>query len=98
MNMENKISNISDNQLATLVRHDIESTKLTVLPSEAEYVELNKPSILWFKQEKWSEPRYKCPKCDEGGMRREEDMIYTSNPPCHRYECDKCGYSTFHHF
>lgn len=68
------------------------------LPSEEEFINANQPSVLMFQMNKWSEPKYKCPKCNEGGMRKEEDIIYTSNPPCYRYECDHCGYSTFHHF
>lgn len=74
--------------------------KATVLnlPTADEFIKANEPSVLWYKQEKWSEPKYICPKCNEGGMRKENDVVYTSYPPCYKYQCDKCGYTTWHHF
>lgn len=39
----------------------------------------------------WSEPKYKCPKCD-GGMCRDETTILTSYPPQRLYRCNKCGH------
>lgn len=74
--------------------------KATVLnlPTAEEFIKANEPSVLWYRQEKWSEPKYICPKCNEGGMRKENDTVYTSNPPCYKYQCDKCGYTTWHHF
>ena len=51
------------------------------------YFEMMKP---------WSDPVYKCRHCG-GGMRRENNMVYASNPPCYRYECDTCGKSEFQH-
>lgn len=45
---------------------------------------------------KWSEPKYICPKCKEGGMCKDETMILTSNPPQFRYECMKCHYVDYH--
>lgn len=45
----------------------------------------------------WSEPKYACPVCGEGGMRRDETVVLTSNPPSYRYECDKCHHIAYHH-
>lgn len=42
--------------------------------------------------EEWSEPKYLCPKCKEGGMRRNEGVVLTSYPPKRLYKCDKCGH------
>lgn len=48
--------------------------------------EMNKP---------WSDPVYVCPKCGEGGMCRENNVVYTSNPPQYRYKCNKCEHTEY---
>ena len=47
---------------------------------------------------KYSEPKYKCPKCNEGGMRKNLTMVLTSLPPKYSYKCDKCGHVEYHEF
>lgn len=41
---------------------------------------------------KWSEPKYICPNCKEGSMRRNELEVLASFPPKREYQCDRCGY------
>ena len=36
--------------------------------------------------------KYICPKCHEGGMRRNEMVVLTSYPAQYEYCCDKCGH------
>lgn len=40
----------------------------------------------------WSEPIYKCPKCD-GGMRKNLTVVLTTYPCQYQYKCNKCGYT-----
>ena len=62
------------------------------LPSAEEY----QKSLEQFSFNKiWSEPKYLCPKCGEGGMRRREDIILASYPPQRLYKCDKCDYTEY---
>lgn len=42
-------------------------------------------------QKEWSEPIFKCKVCS-GGMCRQNNIVYTSNPPKYMYKCDKCGH------
>lgn len=48
--------------------------------------------------DKYSEPKFKCCKCD-GNMRKNlnEGIVLDSNPPQYKYEykCDKCGDITY---
>lgn len=46
------------------------------------FLELNK---------KYSEPKYKCPKCAVGGMCRDNQKVLTSYPPKYKYVCNACG-------
>lgn len=62
------------------------------LPSAEEYQKSLKQFIF---NEAWSEPKYLCPKCGEGGMRRREDIVLASYPPQRLYECDKCGHTEY---
>ncbi|MCQ2210100.1 MAG: hypothetical protein MJZ34_07385 [Paludibacteraceae bacterium] len=39
----------------------------------------------------WSEPIFKCPKCD-GGMCRNNKVVLASMPPKHKYRCNKCNH------
>ena len=41
---------------------------------------------------KYSEPAYMCPKCQTGGMCRNETKVLASIPPKYEYVCNKCGY------
>lgn len=71
--------NINENKLTVLNTAD--------LPSSDEYREsIGVPLIM----EQYSEPKYKCPKCN-GGMCRDNSMILTSMPPQYKYVCNKCG-------
>lgn len=62
------------------------------LPSAEEY---QKSLEQFISNETWSEPKYLCPKCGEGGMRRREDIVLASYPPQRLYECDKCGHTEY---
>lgn len=61
----------------------------TDLPTAEEYhvYFVNYP----YSFDRWSEPKYICPKCG-GGMCRNEIMVLTSNPPQYEYRCNKCSY------
>lgn len=61
----------------------------TELPTADEY----RKSIGWphYYQREWSEPKYICPKCG-GGMCKNETMVFASNPPQYKYQCNKCGH------
>lgn len=70
------------------------------LPSAQEYAQQDHEytTTYWeLQSKKWSEPKYRCPVCNEGGMRRDETVVLTSNPPSYRYECDKCHHIAYHH-
>lgn len=70
------------------------------LPSAEAYQQQDRNYVegYWeLQSRKWSEPKYRCPVCNEGGMRRDETVVLTSNPPSYRYECDKCHHVTYHH-
>jgi predicted RNA-binding Zn-ribbon protein involved in translation (DUF1610 family) len=82
----------------TLVEQD--NCQGNVLPSAEDYQQqdMNYVTGYWeLQSRKWSEPKYRCPVCNEGGMRRDETVVLTSNPPSYRYECDKCHHVTYHH-
>lgn len=65
------------------------------LPTKDEYVSSTVSSIdVGISTEKYSEPRFKCPKCG-GGMRKNLQEICTSLPPKYEYRCDTCGLVTF---
>lgn len=44
----------------------------------------------------WSEPKYQCPECEDGSMRKNLFKVLTSYPPKYEYQCDKCGHTEFH--
>lgn len=59
------------------------------LPTAEEYQKsLSQPIF----DEEWSAPKYLCPKCGEGGMRRNEIVVLASYPPKRMYRCDRCGH------
>ncbi len=43
----------------------------------------------------WSDPIYMCPKCNEGGMCKNERYAYPTYPVQYRYRCDKCGFEEY---
>lgn len=58
------------------------------LPTAEEYrASITMPEIM----NKYSEPKYQCPKCG-GGMCRNEMVVLTSYPAKYEYSCNKCGY------
>lgn len=72
----------------------------SVLPTAGEYQEQDRAYVQGYwelQSRKWSEPKYLCPVCEKGGMRRDETVVLTSNPPSYRYECDNCHHITYHH-
>ena len=93
--LDNFEKNFEEENLNTAFK---ETVTILDLPSQEQFIKDNEPSVLWYKPEKWSEPKYICPQCNEGSMRKENNTVYTSMPPCYKYQCDKCGYTTFHHF
>ena len=48
--------------------------------------------VPYVHQREWSEPKYICPKCHDGDMRRNEMVVLASYPAQYEYCCDKCGY------
>lgn len=58
------------------------------LPTAEEYKALIESNVNVNK--KYSEPKYRCPKC-RGGMCRNETMTLTSCPPMYLYKCNTCG-------
>lgn len=71
--------------------NDVFATDLTTdLPTADEY--RKSIGVPYDYQYEWSEPKYLCPKCEEGGMRRREDVVLASYPPKRLYKCDKCGH------
>lgn len=61
---------------------------ITDLPTADEYRKAI--GVPYSYHREWSEPKYICPKCG-GGMCRNETMVFTSNPPQYKYQCNKCG-------
>lgn len=68
------------------------------LPSAEQFIKDNASSICWYTMERWSAPKYRCPKCNGGAMRKDQTMVLTSNPPQYHYQCDKCGHVDYHHY
>lgn len=60
------------------------------LPTADEYRKFIEDSMCY--PQEWSEPKYICPKCHKGGMRRNEMVVLTSYPAQYEYCCDKCGH------
>lgn len=75
---------------------DTPSIKTLLTNEEFTKLEQQAISTYWEMNKPFSDPVYICPKCG-GGMCRENNMVYTSNPPCYRYQCNKCGNSEFRH-
>lgn len=59
------------------------------LPSKDEFVSMNS-KVYNVLNNTWSEPKYKCEKCD-GNVRKNLKIILASLPPKYEYVCDNCG-------
>lgn len=111
VNADNTLSVVDQDKIATLQLQGNVATLRTAyeempaitcemkLPSAEEYNRMDaeySKSYFDLSIRKWSEPKYICPKCKEGGMCRDETIICTSIPPKHRYECNKCHHVDYH--
>ena len=65
-----------------------ESINVSELPTSEEYRAQFNISI---DLNRYSEPKYQCPKCD-GGMCRNETITLASYPVQYQYKCNKCGH------
>ena len=89
--MSNTInSSISVATLNAVSMDNAISTSTTHLPSAKEYSEMANKAAFQFT-DRWSEPKYQCPKCG-GGMCRDEMTVLASYPPQREYQCNKCGH------
>lgn len=59
--------------------------------TEEEYITQNQAEQCFFT-EQYSEPKYDCPECGSGHMRKNLMMVLASYPPKYQYECDTCGH------
>lgn len=77
----------------------VDITTLNRLPTAEDYQKAESQYIeaYWELNQRWSAPQYLCPKCQKGGMRKDQHIVLTSNPPQFIYECDNCHYTTYHH-
>lgn len=60
------------------------------LPTKEQYEAYKKIQI-----QEYSEPKYQCPECKNGGMCRDESTIFLSFPAMNKYKCNRCGYVDF---
>ena len=89
--MSNTINNLTEvGVLNGICANDTISINTTCLPTAKEYSEVAEKIAFQFTAQ-WSEPKYKCPKCD-GGMRKNMMVVLTSYPAQYEYQCDKCGH------
>lgn len=74
--------------------------KSITLPTEAEFDDANKELLIYAEitQNQWSNPKFICPSCNEGGMCKDLTEVLTSVPPSYRYKCSKCGHVTYKHY
>ena len=70
---------------------NIENAKLE-LPTRDTYV--SRLSVATYDFREWSDPMYKCHKCD-GGMCKNLKTECASLPPMYIYKCNKCGYTDY---
>ena len=90
----------SSPSIAELTPVEAVDTVCNELPSAQDYQEQDRTYVTSYwelQSRKWSEPKYRCPVCEQGGMRRDETVVLTSNPPSYRYQCDACGHIAYHH-
>lgn len=71
-----------------------------ILPTESEFDKANKGLLDYSvtNQTQWSEPKFVCPSCNAGGMRKDLTTICTSIPPSFKYQCTNCGHVTYKHY
>lgn len=62
-----------------------------------EYITQNQTEQ-YFLTEPYSEPKYDCPKCGSGRMRKNLTMVFASYPYKYQYECDTCGHIDYLNF
>ncbi len=65
--------------------------------TKEEYISLHKTNDVLFSK-KYSKPKYDCPECKNGHMRKNLLIVLTSNPPMFQYECDTCGHIDYLNF
>ena len=84
------------NNIAELINCDniiCNDTVNTIMSAEDyDKLSLQARSHAFDSMREYSEPKYKCPKCDDGGMCRNETVVLCSNPPQYKYKCNKCGH------
>lgn len=59
--------------------------------TKEEYITQNQTNNYLFT-EQYSEPKYDCPECGDGHMRKNLMIVLASYPPKYQYECDTCGH------
>lgn len=69
------------------------TSQTSKLPTAAEYSKICSKNM-YINKDKYSEPKYICPKCG-GGMCKDQTIILTSYPEQYLYECNKCGYTEY---
>lgn len=63
---------------------------LNHLPTEEEYQASVMPNTNSFSINRYSAPKYLCPKCKQGGMCRNESAVFCSYPPKYQFVCNNC--------
>lgn len=76
-----------DSQHFGKIKGDSINTNITLKPWD-----IGTPS--YYCQPDWSDTDFACPDCG-GQMQRQNNVVYTSNPPMYGYRCKKCG--AFHY-
>ena len=79
---------------------NLNNLTFTTLPTENDFDNAHKNPLeyAYIGQNQWSEPKFVCPNCNEGGMCKDLTTILTSNPPSFKYQCNKCGHVTYKHY
>ena len=81
----------SARNLDLVIGKNVITTVTEDLPSAEEYKDSIESKFRYAVYNEWSEPKYRCPKCD-GGMCKNEMIVLTSYPEQYEYRCNKCGY------
>ena len=66
------------------------------LPTRAEYVKTSYTHTPIIETKEWSDPKYICPLCGDGGMCKNLRVVFASNPPRYKYKCNECGHIDYH--
>ena len=80
----------------TINVRDVKEALYQNLPTSEEYKKSMESKFKYDIYNKWSEPKYQCPKCD-GGMCRNEMIVLASYPAQYEYRCNKCGHVEYHY-